>query len=299
MRCVAVVGYWIVLIAAVSLWSPAASQIRDRQFEAGQTADLQNWQWRARQGVAPSEAEKAVAAVVEAIGRRDCNAAVTQLNAGLAKGHADVMLLAGAMYEEGLCIKPNWERAVGLYERAAAAGRSEAMARIAAGYASQAGGRDLAATVWWALRAGTPVPDTCGQVTSLVNDADKFVAALKAWPAGQLQACAHAAAVMATVQGEAGAANYAAAFGLRGTVRFTYNPSGGQLDVVEQVSSTSPVSVVVTDAAVRESEQQAQRTAFSAALRQLTERALKRYEKQPGLPAQWRVTAEYAYGEGR
>jgi hypothetical protein len=203
------------------------------------------------------------------------------------------------MYEQGLCIKSNWERAVGFYERASAAGRSEAMARIAAGYATREGGQDLAATLWWALRARTSLPDVCAQLVSLVNDADQFVAALKAWPAGRLESCAHVAAVMASVQGEAGATNYGGEFGQQGTVRFTYDPSNHQIDVVEQVSAVPLASGVVADAATIEQQQRAERAAFSASLRQLADHALKRFNKPSGLPADWRTVAEYAYAARR
>jgi TPR repeat protein len=268
----------------------------ERQFEAGRTADLQNWEWRARQGIAPSEAEKAVQAVVDAVSQRDCAAAAAKLNAGLAKAYPEVMVLAGVLYEDGVCLKPNWQRAVGFYEKAAAAGRAEALARIAAGYAAPVGGRDMAAALWWSLRAKTPLPAPCAQVGALADDADRFVAALKAWPAGQLNACVHAAAVMATIQSEAAWPGLGAAHGLQGKVRISFVPERGQIDIVEDLAVSAPKASVVADPAAREREQ---RTALSGSLRQLADRALKRYDKPNGIPAAWRVEAEYVYADAR
>jgi hypothetical protein len=267
----------------------------ERQFEAGRSADRQNWEWRARQGIAPTESEKAVQAVVQAIGQRDCARAATQLNAGLAKAHPEVLLLAGGMYEEGLCLKPSWERAVSFYERAAAAGRPEAVPRIAAGYAAPVGGRDAAASLWWAVKAKTAMPAVCAQVAPLVDDPDRFVAALQAWPAGQLGACVYAAAVMATVQGEVAAPDTAAAYGQQGKLRFTFVPEQARIDIVEDLVAALPATVVLADAARREGEQRAARAALSARLRQVADRALKRYDKPAGVPAAWRVDYEQTY----
>lgn len=280
---------------SLGLASVAVAQDGDRVFEAGRIADLQNWEWRARQGVAPSEAEKAAQAVVEAIAARDCSAAASRLNAGLAKGYPELLILGGAMLEEGVCLKPNWDRAVSLYEKAAAAGRKDAVARIAAGYAAPAGGRDMAAALWWALRAGTPLPSACTQVASLVADADKFVAALKAWPAAQFNACVYSAAVMSSIHAEAAWPGYGGAYGLQGQVRFVFVPERGQVDIVEDVAAMPSRTGIVADAATRERDLRAARTAFSASLRQLADRALKRYDKPGGVPAGWRVEAQYAF----
>ena len=267
----------------------------ERQFEAGRTADRQNWEWRARQGIESSEAEKAVQSVIDAISKRDCNAAASRLNAGLAKAYPDVLVLAGAMTEDGVCLKPNWERAVGFYEKAASAGRAEAVARIAAGYAAAAGGRDKAAALWWSVRAKTPLPAPCAQVGALAEDPDRFVAALQAWPAGQLDACVYAAAVMATIQSEAAYAGLAASYGLQGKARFDFAPAQGRVDVTEDWSAMPAKTGVVADAATRERDQRAAQAALSSALRELADRALKRYDKPAAVPSAWRVQSEYAY----
>jgi TPR repeat protein len=187
MRCL------LLLAGCLAAGLASAQSEGDRQFEAGRTADRENWEWRAKQGLQPTEAEKASQAVVDAIAQRDCARAASQLNAGVAKGYPELMLLAGAMYEDGVCLKPSWERAISFYEKAAAAGRPEAVARIAAGYAAPAGGRDAAAALWWALEARTALPAACTQVVAVADDADRFVNASKAWPARQVGACVYVA----------------------------------------------------------------------------------------------------------
>jgi TPR repeat protein len=148
---------WMLLLAC-SLGGAALAQ-SDRQFQAGREADLNQWRWaQAQRNRTLTEGEKAVQAVSAAMGRSDCVAAASALNAGLAKSHPEVWLLAGAMFEDGLCLKANWDRALNFYQRADGAGLPSAAARLAAGYATAAGGRDLAASLWWAARAKTALP---------------------------------------------------------------------------------------------------------------------------------------------
>jgi TPR repeat protein len=275
------------LCAAVLAWA----QDSERQFEAGRSADFQNWQWRASQGRALSEADKAVQAVTDAVMRRDCADAAAKLNEGLKKAYPEVLVLAGAMAQEGLCLKPNWERALGFYQRAVSAGHPGAAARVAAGYASAAGGRDKAAALWWALRAKTALPAACTQVAALADDADRFVAALSAWPAGQLDGCAYVAAVMAAVQSEVEGPALATAYGFEGKVRLSFAPDQGRIEIAEDVAPVTPASVVL-DAGVRERNEQAARAALSDALRQLADRSLRRFDKPAGLSAAWRVESE-------
>jgi TPR repeat protein len=278
---------------ALAQGSPASPSDSSRQFDAGRGAELDNWQWRAQRGAEQSEPEKAVQGVLEAVTQRDCAAAATRLNAGLAKAYPEVVVLAGAMYEDGICLKPNWQRAVSLYERAVAAKHPGAAARLAAGYASAAGGHDLAASLWWALQARTAMPGACVQVAPLVGDPDKFVAALKAWPAGQLGHCVYMGAVMATVQAEIEAPGLAAAYGLEGKVRLSFVPEASRIDVSEDLSPAAVPTGVMSDATARERDLRAARTALSTYLRQLADRAVKRYDKPAGLPAGWRADAEH------
>lgn len=236
-----------------------------------------------------SEAERAAQSVVDAVASADCVGATARLNAGITKSFPEVLTLAGAMLEEGLCLKPNWERALGFYERALAAGQPGVAARVAAGYAAPIGGRDQAATLWWSIRAKTALPAPCSSVAPLAADADKFVAALSAWPAGQLRACAYAAAVMASIQSEAESPALAAAYGLKGRFKVTLVPEQGRVDINDEAvlaAGTAPTTAEDRDATLA-------KQAFSARLHQSAERALKRYDKPAGIAPEWRSEAEF------
>jgi hypothetical protein len=137
------------LLLACSLAGAALAQSSstgERQFQAGREADLNQWRWtQTQRNRTLTEGEKAVQAVSAAIALGDCVAAASALNAELAKAHPEVWMVAGAMFEEGLCLKANWECTLNFYQRADVAGQPGAAARLAVGYATPAGGRDLAA----------------------------------------------------------------------------------------------------------------------------------------------------------
>lgn len=273
--------------------SPASPEDSGRQFEAARNAELQIWEWRARQGAQLTEAEKAVDAVLDAVRQRDCKAAVAALNAGLAKPAPEVWTLAGALFEEGVCVKPSWERAVNFYQRAQGVGHPGVAARLAAGYAAPVGGPDKAAALWWAYRARTALPAECQGAAALVDDADRFVAALQAWPAGQLDACVYAAGVMARIQGDLESPGLASSFGLVGKVTLAFVPAQGQVDISEAMTDAAPSGGVVADGVLRERDQRLARQAFTKHLRDTADRALRRYTPPAAVPAVWRVQAEF------
>ena len=296
------------LMTGVLVCSPApalaqaTTQDRSRNaVEALSDIDRQYREWQAVRGIQATPAETAVAAVTDALARRDCAAAVAALNAGLAKSYPEIFTLAGALYEEGACVKQNWERAVSLYQRAASVDHPGAAARLSAGYAAPVGGRDRAATLWWALRAKVALPAPCSQVAALLDDADRFVAALRAWPAGQLDACAYTSAVLASVQSEAetSAPGLAVAYGLTGSVRLSFVPSAGQVDIVDQLREGALPAGVRGDSIALAAGRRQVRLDFVATLRQRADMALKRYDKPATLPADWRVEAVYEFRAGR
>ena len=295
---------WFLSLLLVFSIAPAAAQpgsvdsspTRERalrQLELEQRNVLENLLWREQAGLPLTDAEKAVQAVVDAVTKGDCPAAVAKLNAGLGKAYPEVIALAGAMYEDGLCLKPSWDRALNFYQRAIDAGYPGAAARVAAGYAAPVGGRDLATALWWAVRAKTSLPAPCARIAPLADDADKFVAALNAWPAGQLSACAYAAAVMATIQAEAESAGLATTYGLEGTLRFSLVPEQGRVDISDELVAAPVPPGAAADAATRERSALAARQALATQMRQLADRALKRYDKPAGIAPDWRAQAEF------
>ena len=281
-------------IAVASLLCAAsafAQESPSRQLEAGKTADMNNWMWKAQQQRDLSEGAQAAKAVTDAVQAKNCTGAVAALNTGLAKAHNEVLVLAGAMFQDGICVKANWDRAVRFYERAHAAGSPVAAPHLVAGYASTAGGRDLGTALWWAAKANTAVPSACADVVPLANDTTQFVAALNKWPAGQLQGCAYAAAVMASVQADAASHELQASLGLKGTLKIAFSPASGQMSF-EQDLGLAPTNKVALDAG---NQERAMRNALAEHLRDLAERSVKRFEKPTSMAPDWRVAAEIAF----
>ena len=94
----------------------------------------------------------AVDAIRVSIAAQDCRQAVERLKSGLKNEYPEVFLLAGSMYENGICVQRDWDRAVTFYVQAHDAGEKDGAARIAAGYADPANGADVAAALWWAMQ---------------------------------------------------------------------------------------------------------------------------------------------------
>ena len=147
-------------------------------------------------------ATDATKAVVKAIEAKDCPAAVKELNVALATASPEAWLLGGAMFEQGLCLKQNVDRASRLYLRAAEAGRTDARSRLVSLYALPAAGPDKAATLWWAQQSGLAMPAACGVAGPARDNADQFAQALAAWPQTQLDACVYVAGVVAAMDAE-------------------------------------------------------------------------------------------------
>ena len=149
-----------------------------------------------------AQAGEATKGVVKALEARDCAAAAKELNTAIAGGSAEALVFGGVMFEEGLCLKANGERAARLYQRAADAGAPDARSRLASLYASPVGGSDKGAAIWWGLQAGLPLPKACVVDADMRGNAERFAQTLNAWPAGQVDACVHVTAVLAVLDAE-------------------------------------------------------------------------------------------------
>ena len=264
-------------------------------FESAQQATLDRWAEQSTRAPLRTDSERAMQAILDQINRRDCAGAVRSLNEGLSKSYRDVFYLAGSLYEEGICLKPNWERAVTMYQRAYDGGRAEAASRIASGYAAAVGGRDRAAALWWAIKAGQKLPGPCLEVAPLLGDADKFVGVLRDWPAGRLDACVYVAGVMTTIQGDVDYPRLAADHGLQGSVSLAFSPALPKIDITGQTAEVQNIGGFVSGDAQRERESRHVRESFSIYLRQIADRALARYTKPAAVPADWQVVASYEF----
>jgi hypothetical protein len=140
--------------------------------------------------------------VAEYATRGDCAEALKLVRSGLAANSPRAALLAGAMYEHGICLKQNWESAVAHYVIAHDGGEHAASLRLAAGYATPAAGPDVGAALWWMDQSGVTGSAPCTVEKSERGDPERFVAALQKWTPARLAGCNYWAGVMATIAGE-------------------------------------------------------------------------------------------------
>ena len=154
-------------------------------------ASLWSGSAHADESIAQRSERQEVASIERLLGDGMCPSAVAAIKSGLAAKKPYIMLLAGNMYEEGLCVKPDWDKAAGLYMRAHEAGQRFAIERLAAGYARP--GRDNGMAIWWAARSAGQgaYPSRCIPAADPVNDPDGFNAALERMPPATFQSCVY------------------------------------------------------------------------------------------------------------
>lgn len=240
--------------------------------------------------------DEAVESVWVYVNHKDCAGAAKTLSAGIAKGYPGVLLLGGAMFEHGICLKPSWERAVDFYQRAHAAGHPRAAARIVSGYATPAAGPDKAAVLWWAMREKHALPGDCKVAADLVDDPDRFVQTLQSWTSHRLDACAYVAAVMATITGDLEFSQRAASHGLKGVLSTTFHPAENKVEVDTQQLEFVVLPGRVSGDAMRDRDSRSVKQEFERDIRTAADRALRRYAKPSNIDPSWRVTAEFRFG---
>jgi hypothetical protein len=229
------------------------------------------------------------------IKHKDCPGAVRELNAGVARQYPGVLLLAGAMFEDGVCLKANWPKALDFYQRAHEAGHPRAAARIASGFAAPVGGTDKAAALWWALRSGTALPAACRQGAAFVDDADRFVQVLQAWPASLLDGCAYVAGVITTVLGDMDFSSRAALYGMKGSVTLTFVPAQGRVDVATDRVEFVQLPGLVDGDAVRDRDSRKFRSEFALDVQAAADRALRRYARPAVVDESWKVDVLFTF----
>lgn len=239
---------------------------------------------------------EAVSTVWTYIEHKDCAGAAQALNAGVAKGFPSVLLLAGAMFEDGICLKSNWLEAADFYQRAHEAGHPRAASKLASGYMSAAAGPDKAAALWWALRRRLALPDTCRAPLPLLDDADKFVDALRAWPAGRLDACGYVAGVVGTIVGDLEFSRRAAAHGLKGVILARYAPAQGRIDINAEALEFIQIAGVTSGDDGRDRDSNVVKREFERDIRAAADRALERYARPRGIDPAWVLTMRFEFG---
>jgi hypothetical protein len=242
---------------------------------------------------------KAVMAIADRIAARDCAGAVDDLNSNLKKGFAEVALLAGSMYDNGICVKHDWERAVPYYIQAWEGGLEDGADRLAAGYAAPENGADVAAALWWASRQrnrnwqvhGAP---GCAVSAAAANDMDRFVAELQTWPQARLQECNYMTGVMSTLTAELRYPAIAAMYRVGGDVTVHFLPGVPRIDLQEGEMRTVQMYGWVNGDYMRERESRA-KGGFKQAFGDLVDRALHRYPHPDGIPADTQAELVYHF----
>lgn len=256
---------------------------------------------------------EATRAVVKALEAKDCAAAVRELNSALATSAPEAFLLGGSMFEQGLCLKPNLERASRLYMRAADTGAASAHSRLAALYAAPAAGPDKGAAIWWGLQAGLPLPSACVVPPDRRGDAEGFAKFLGAWPVAQLDACVHVTGVLATLDAE---------YELKPEsetgdgIAFDFQPASGKLDLSfaqlnqegkdSRARYSSAMGSTQRSYARDPSPDQLQAMQAEAAKREFAEQiegqvrdALVRFPRPAGVDPAWRIRVRVESGRAR
>ncbi|VXC32270.1 hypothetical protein [Massilia sp. 9I] len=249
------------------------------------------------QGQAASRAAlEAVHDVRIRIEARNCGAAVEQLKAGLKAGHPELALLAGSMYEHGICVKANWDNAVTFYVQAHQGGLPEAAERLAAGYADPARGPDAAAALWWSLRGRSGMRSgTCAVPEEVEQDPDRFVAELKTWDPSRLAICNYIIGVLWTIAAEVKYPAQAQAWGLHGDVTLRFLPGLARIEVKKGETGAYQLYGVIDGDVLRDRESIPARGGFEKMMREVADRALRRYPQPPGIPADTSVSVKYVF----
>jgi hypothetical protein len=157
----------------------------------------------------------------------NCRAAVAAINTGVAAKKPHIMQLAGAMYEDGLCVKQDWDKAVSFYMRAEEAGNRFAIGRLIAGYARP--GRDNSMALYWAARSEQhgAYPPSCIPVANPVSDQEGFIAGLERMPPATFQGCVYLVGVVSEIVSQVRYPRLALLNGISGQYTMRFVPATG------------------------------------------------------------------------
>ena len=237
----------------------------------------------------------AVDAVRGSIAARDCHTAVKRLKSGLENAYPEMFLLAGSMYENGLCVKRDWSRAVSFYVQAHDAGEKDGAARIAAGYADPANGPDVAAALWWASRSRGFPAGACSVSKEGLGDPDRFVAELSAWSKDRLAFCNYVAGVVSTISAEVKYPELAAGHGIGGDVTLRFLPGVPRIELQRGESREYELLGWVSADTLRDRKTRRMGDGFVDALGSVADGALARYPHPAGIPADALVQVKFSF----
>lgn len=251
--------------------------------------------WSATAAAGPTDGADAARLVTARIAARDCGEAVDVLKAGLKQGYREVILLAGAMHDKGLCVKRDWNRAADFYAQAYQAGMKEAADYLVAGFAAPENGPDVAAALWWASRGAGHAGQNCTVSPAANADPDRFVAELMTWPQARRATCSYIAGVLSTLAAEVRYPTQAQKYLLESDVVVRFLPAVPRVDLrVENVTELEPLrqgsSWVGRYSSVRKVSAD-----FEKTLDGIVQRALQRYPQPAGIPADTVAEVKYRF----
>ena len=227
---------------------------------------------------------------------RDCVAAVARLNEGLAKKYPEVNLLAGAMFEHGVCFKPDWDRAVGFYSNAFDGGQRAAIYSLMSGFAAPEHGPDMAAALWWANRPNDEFAvEGCKISDASRGDPDRFVEELRTWPQPRLARCNYLVGVMATLGGEIRYPAKAERYSLGGSLKLRFVPAVPRIDIETEEIRELAIGGWLDGNAMEDRRSRSVKGSFEDSLRQIADRALQRYPRPAGLASDLVITSKFIF----
>jgi len=243
----------------------------------------------------PTDGELSVYEIRRRIDNRDCEGAIERFKKGLAKGEAEVALMGGSMYEHGVCVRRDWQRAIPLYVRAWEGGQKEGAERLAAGYADPANGADAVAAIWWYWRGRSPILPACGVNGEMPTDPDRLVAEMGKWPAVQLDYCRYVAGVMATISAEMRYPELAGGFALGGDVSLRFYPATPRVELQQTGSTEYELVGYFAVDRLRDRKRKAVTNGFEKAVGEVADRALRRYPHPAGIPKEAVIESTYTF----
>ncbi|MCU6434188.1 hypothetical protein LPB67_10445 [Undibacterium sp. Jales W-56] len=227
------------------------------------------------------------------IEHNDCKGAVKVLNEGIANKHKDILLMAGTMYEEGICLKKNWAQASLLYQSALSAGNKSGLARLVSGYA--VAGREPATSIWWAAQSDKYFFPECKPKADPITETDKFIAEMNTWSKETLEACAYTLGVAFTILGELDFPTDASFYGIAGDLLMTFMPSKGSVNWEKGEERDMGFKGVVSGNAVRNKKSSSVKDSLITNAYAISDRALKRYTQPLNINPAWQYQLTYKF----
>jgi hypothetical protein len=159
--------------------------------------------------------------------KKDCPGVVTAMKEGIKARQPDVLLAAAGFFEEGICVKADWDKAVNLYQLAEAAGSRSATWRLVSGFA--VAGRDNGRALWYAAQLSHEGLEQCLPTANPLTDPDGFNAALERMPAALFKACVYMVGVSYEVKANAQYPREALDFNVQADIGMEFTPAKGAI----------------------------------------------------------------------